>query len=157
MQLAALTPLPETPAPDPIATRIIARLDHVYPFEAFTRVQAAQAVTAIAKKTDRSAAQPVDLPVPRFGADQTPSPTTIGDVTHRVMLHLDFSRACDAKDLEQQISEMVDRKLIAPSAAKRCPARRYPLAALHRSRFTSQGQRKRTSPRTPHPLRGFIQ
>ncbi|HEY8750375.1 MAG TPA: helicase-exonuclease AddAB subunit AddA [Tepidisphaeraceae bacterium] len=118
MQLAALTPLPETPAPDPIATRIIARLDHVYPFEAFTRVQAAQAVTAIAKKTDRSAAQPVDLPVPRFGADQTPSPTTIGDVTHRVMLHLDFSRACDAKDLEQQISEMVDRKLIAPSAAK---------------------------------------
>jgi ATP-dependent helicase/nuclease subunit A len=101
--LAALKPLPATPPDSDTARRVIDRLERKYPFDAFTRLQAAQSVTA---DPDHE----MDLQAPRFLARS--SPLDVGQVTHRVLLHLDFSRLCDRSDLDRQIHEMIDRKLL---------------------------------------------
>ena len=41
----------------------------------------------------------------------------VGSATHRVLEHLEFRWPCDAADLAAQLSDLVERKLVAPAEA----------------------------------------
>ena len=113
-ELAALTPLDSPPASDPAADEVIGRLQYRYPFEPLTRLAATAAVTSQTK-----AAGPVrGLPRPRFLAEQVMSAADVGTATHLVLFHLDFRRPCDAADLSEQITLMVERKRISSQQAE---------------------------------------
>jgi ATP-dependent helicase/nuclease subunit A len=47
-----------------------------------------------------------------------PTATEIGSATHLLLEHLDFTRPCDTADLKSQLQSLLERKLIAPSAAR---------------------------------------
>jgi ATP-dependent helicase/nuclease subunit A len=49
----------------------------------------------------------------------TPTPAEIGSATHLVLEHLDFSRACDCDDLQEQVAEILRKKLLATVHAER--------------------------------------
>jgi ATP-dependent helicase/nuclease subunit A len=110
-RLARLEPL-KVVVENPVANHVIARLDYRYPFEAFTRLPAAQAVT-----NESSKPKPIELPLPAFLAEARPTRADIGTATHRVLLHLDFSRPCRADDLAAQIQDMIDRRLLSGTQA----------------------------------------
>ena len=114
LQLARLQPL-EAVAQSPIADDVIARLDFRYPFDAFTRLPAAEAVTSFG--APESKPRTIELPLPRFLAEAAPSCADIGTATHRVLLHLDFARSCRGADLAGQIQQMIDRRLITQAEA----------------------------------------
>ena len=123
-RLARLEPLSEAPARSESAERIIQRLKSPYAFAALTKAPAAEAVTRLAHaaKPGRSSAKSDalstgSLSMPRFMGEQTASAADIGEATHRVLLHLNFSARCDRASIEQQIQQMVDRRLITPAQA----------------------------------------
>jgi ATP-dependent helicase/nuclease subunit A len=129
-KLARLETLDPPPNRDPAADRIIQRLTQKYAYDDFTRLPAVASVTGLTK-TGRAApggaaesrkdlvSFDVELPAPRCVAtDLKPKPTEIGSATHLVLQYLDFTRAADDKQIDQQLESMVHRKLILPTAAK---------------------------------------
>ena len=61
----------------------------------------------------------LELPVPRcVSTDLRAKPTEVGTATHLVLQYLDFTKATDAGQIEQQIEAMLHRKLILPGDAK---------------------------------------
>lgn len=118
-ELAEMRPLDAAPSDDSVAAGVIGRLEHRYKFDAFTRVQAAQAVTALAKAGGAVFGENAkELAGPRFLAGTAASPAEVGTATHRVLLHLDFSCACDDADLKSQIDRLVSRKLLTAAEAE---------------------------------------
>jgi ATP-dependent helicase/nuclease subunit A len=111
-QLARLEPL-ENVLANPVAAEVIERLEFQYPFDVFTRMPAADAVTIISKNQPKTA----ELTLPRFLAGLTPNRADVGAATHRVLVHLDFTRPSHGRDLKAQIREMIDRRLISESGA----------------------------------------
>jgi ATP-dependent helicase/nuclease subunit A len=113
---AALMPLDPPPAANPAAQEAIARLGYRYPFEAFTRLRAAEAATDRAKSR---AAVPSTiarvnhlLPLPRCVSGHVAmTATERGTATHLVLQHLDF-RNGTGEALRKQISQMESRRLI---------------------------------------------
>ena len=110
-RLARLEPL-QAASENSIANQVISQLDYRYPFEAFTGLPAAQAVTDEASKS-----RPIDLPLPRFLPDAQPTRADIGTATHRVLLDLNFARPCRGDDLAAQIQDMINRRLLTPAQA----------------------------------------
>jgi ATP-dependent helicase/nuclease subunit A len=127
-RLAQLQPLDPAPAPDKTAADVIARLTVKYAFESFTKIPAVEAATTLTKTgapvTDRAkpqaAVQPsLSLELPRaVRADVKPTAADVGAATHLLLEHLDFASPCDISNLESQISDLVDKRLLAPAAAK---------------------------------------
>ena len=127
-RLAELRPLESPPAPIAEADELIARLTAAYPFEPYTELPAAEAVADSADRRgsagegrgDRrgNAFTPASLPKPRFLLEEgVLAAADVGEATHLVLQHLDFTRPCDAADVAAQVEEMVGRKLIAPAPA----------------------------------------
>jgi ATP-dependent helicase/nuclease subunit A len=122
--MARLEPLDAAPAPDAVADEVIARFILPYPYEAYTHVAGALAVTTDAPATgaaplvDSTAVPDVLAPVRLTGARRTPTAAEIGDATHRVLLHLDFTRPCDREDIDAQIATAVERRLLDADQAK---------------------------------------
>ena len=77
-------------------------------------------LTAASAKPGEAATESLrNLELPR--AVQTsikPSAADVGSATHLVLQHLDFNQPCDAANLQSQLDLLVDRRLIAPAAAK---------------------------------------
>lgn len=111
-ELAQLKPLAEPPPA--AAGEVIDRLQFRYPFDDFTRLAAADAVTRREGHDAAATREPAarELRNPTFLAAQAPSPADIGTATHRVLLHLDFRHTCDAKNVEDQITAMVERGIL---------------------------------------------
>jgi ATP-dependent helicase/nuclease subunit A len=123
MKLAGLEQLDSTPPPNEAANAVIERLQTPYKFSAFTHLPAAEAVTTRSKRVTPGRAGPTkpttrELPRPRFLSEQAVSPADIGTATHLVLQHLDFSRMCDADDVDAQIASMVERNLVQPKQAE---------------------------------------
>jgi ATP-dependent helicase/nuclease subunit A len=123
--LAALTPLSPPPGEDAMAKEIMARLDMGYRFRRLTDLPAAQAATTLAKPTvvpsakGQAPAEAVSLDLPRaVRTEIKPSAADIGEATHLLLQHVDFTRSCDIGDLKSQISDLVTKRLIAPPAAE---------------------------------------
>jgi ATP-dependent helicase/nuclease subunit A len=122
-RLAELTPLDPDPPADPVAKEIIARLTSPYGFTPFTKIPAAAAATMVAKPQSAMCgasgqAEATKLDLPRaVQSDFAPTAADIGSATHLVLQHVDFTRRCDISDLRSQISDLVEKRLIAPSAA----------------------------------------
>jgi ATP-dependent helicase/nuclease subunit A len=114
--LATLTPL-DPPSPiNQRAQNILNRLDHTYPFTAFTKLPAARSVSQLAAEGHKPRA--TTLPQPRTAAsDVTLAATEIGDATHNVMEHLDFSAPADATSIAEQLRQMVGNRFLTQSAA----------------------------------------
>ncbi len=118
-RLARLEPLSAEPPPSSDAEQLIKRFSDRYPFESFCRVQATASVTSQAKgsakeSTDSTAPLPRKLDLPRFFAEeQSPKPTDIGNATHTVLQHFDFSSG----DIEGQTASLVRRKLLSGNLA----------------------------------------
>ena len=135
-RLARLEPLEPTPPDgDPAAAEIIARLTTPYPFERFTKLPAVEAATALTKKGKVAPTPPAaaararggrlspdftrTLELPRaVRTELKPSAADVGEATHLVLQHLNFGRPCDQADLKAQVSQLVERRLIAPAAAE---------------------------------------
>jgi ATP-dependent helicase/nuclease subunit A len=125
-RLARLEPLSPAPARDVVADEIIARLTTPYRFDAFTRLAAVEAATALTKKATAvgehkgaDAAFGRTLELPRaVRTELKPSAADIGEATHLVLQHVDFTRACDVTDLKAQVANLVAKRLISPAAAE---------------------------------------
>jgi ATP-dependent helicase/nuclease subunit A len=134
-RLARLEPLPTSASPNAEADEIIARLTAAYPFDRFTRIAAVEAATALTKKghaptvparrDQRDTSKPPAgegsklLELPRaVNTELKPSAADIGEATHLVLQHLDFTRSCNTADLRGQLDDLIARRLIAPAAAK---------------------------------------
>jgi ATP-dependent helicase/nuclease subunit A len=126
--ISRLEPLKDLAKLTPAAEEIIARLDSRYPFERFATVPAAQSVTGYSETSETEPSPPrrshgasleKALERPDFLLEQTAfSATERGTATHLVLQHLDFSRSCDAHDLETQIAGMADRRAISDAEAR---------------------------------------
>jgi ATP-dependent helicase/nuclease subunit A len=137
-RLARLDPLTTSPQPDPEAAAIVERLTTPYAYERFTKLAAVEAATALTKKGQappvpaRRATRDVAatgsvasgegtklLELPRaVRTELKPSAADVGEATHLVLQHLDFTRPCDRGDLRVQLDVLVERRLLAPAAAK---------------------------------------
>jgi ATP-dependent helicase/nuclease subunit A len=127
--LAQLLPLDPAPAPDASADRVIQRLTRKYRWDSFSSVSAVASVTSLTKSGraapgGESESQTglvqfeLELPAPRcVAAETTAKPTEIGSATHLVLQHLDFTRASDTEQIDRQLQQMVQRKLILPAVA----------------------------------------
>lgn len=128
-ELARLQPLVNI-ASSATADEVVKRLEFSYPFNAFTRLPAAGAVTKYDAREGEASAEPavveIDgsgggspslarLSAPLFMADYAASPADIGTATHLVLQHLDFQRT---DNLDAQLQEMIDRKRITSAEAK---------------------------------------
>jgi len=130
LAIARLEPLNDLAGSTAGADRIIAQLDSRYPFERFTKVPAAQSVTGYSEAPELESAPPPArsphgssleraLERPDFLVERTQmSATERGTATHLVLQHLDFSRPCDADDVEKQIAGMIDRRAISEAEAR---------------------------------------
>jgi ATP-dependent helicase/nuclease subunit A len=128
LAISRLEPLKDFAKLTPAAEEIIARFDARYPFERFTTVPAAQSVTGYGETSDnapspasRSHGSSLEkaLERPDFLVEQSAfSATERGTATHLLLQHLDFSRSCDAQDLETQIVAMVNRHAISEAEAR---------------------------------------
>jgi len=130
MQRARLEPIDPPPMVDPQAERVKQRLMTPYRFEALTKLPAAASVGSLTKtgrlapagqSTSREAIVPfeVELTPPKcIGERSKASPTEIGSANHLVLEHLNFSRTSDATELQKQIADLIDRKLLDPELAK---------------------------------------
>jgi ATP-dependent helicase/nuclease subunit A len=112
--LAALKPLNPPPAMDADARAIIARLEFNYPHEEFTKLPAATSPTALKPDAPSPGAVVRELPLPPFLSAHPAalSATDVGTATHLLLEHLDFCRPCDLPDVEAQIAQLVDRRLM---------------------------------------------
>ena len=144
-RMARLEPFDAPGPPDPVAEQVIARMTGAYPFEPFTGLAAAHAITeekafaggdgrpdqnsgretppARAGQESRPRPAPIarSLAAPKFLAsagDRRAPAEEIGTVTHLVLEHLDFRRPCDEPDLKRQLDELVARGLLADAQAK---------------------------------------
>jgi ATP-dependent helicase/nuclease subunit A len=127
LAIARLEPLKTFQGSTPGSQRIIAQLDWRYRFEQFTKVPAAQSVTGhveapdgegIPRRNPHGSSLERALERPDFLVEQTAfSATERGTATHLVLQHLDFSHACDAADLERQITGMIARRAISQTEA----------------------------------------
>jgi ATP-dependent helicase/nuclease subunit A len=116
-QLAALAPLDPPPAMNDRARKILRRLKHEDGFSHFSSVPAARSVSQLAAEEHR--AFPVKLDPPRAVSPALAmAANEIGDATHIVMQHLDFSRSPTEVDLIAQIDRMVDRRFLTAAAAE---------------------------------------
>jgi ATP-dependent helicase/nuclease subunit A len=112
-RLARLELLDPPPARNADADTLITRLRATYPHAAFARLHATESVTAQLQRHVASLTQP------RFVLEQgDKTAVDAGNTTHLVLQHLDFRRPCDEADLASQISELVQRKIVAPAQAK---------------------------------------
>ncbi len=130
IHLATLKPLEPAPAESALAERVKGRLSSPYRFSHYTKIPSTQSVTSRSKSAGaRSAGEQPELPAvsplgkklsrPRFlGVDASVSATDRGTATHVVLQHLDLRRTCDAKDIDAQIAEMIDRKFISEADAR---------------------------------------
>jgi len=130
-------PVDAVQASDPEAKEVIARFNRCYQYEQFTTTPAVAAVTSLAKHQplpppagtpltpspgtpgegwgegqsaigNRQSAMQRKLDLPRFTQAQfTPAATDIGNYTHLVLQHLDFTRSA-----EEQYQRFVQRKII---------------------------------------------
>jgi ATP-dependent helicase/nuclease subunit A len=121
------------------ADLVVQRLEFVYPFDEFTKIQASGAMTKYdagepenkvsaepklpdtieiaARLEPRPPARPAhELSSPGFFADYAASPADIGTATHLVLQHLDFDSG--SHDVKTQVQEMISRKLISEMEAK---------------------------------------
>ena len=105
--LATLTPIVPAPEKSAAADEVIGRLEFSYPYRTYSVLAASESMT---RKSNAFSGATLDLP--RFLADRSASAADVGTATHRVLQHLDFSRRCDAADLEAQIAGLVSRKLL---------------------------------------------
>jgi ATP-dependent helicase/nuclease subunit A len=116
-RLMRMEPLAQAPKINPPAKQLIERFSGRYAFDPFTRVQAAISVTALAKDRVNTGKDPLQrkLDLPKFfESDSTPKATDIGNATHTVLQYFDFRR----QEIEGQIQELVDRKLLGEEEAK---------------------------------------
>ncbi len=116
----ALAPLA---SPPPVAPEVVAALDqlaYVYPYTAFADLRATATVTSLAKHGGVEH-RPSDLKPPARLIDSPKlSGADRGSATHLFLQYLDFSRPLTADDLQDQLNQLVDRRLMAPIQAKAC-------------------------------------
>ncbi len=123
-RLAQLEPLPVDPPVSEPARQLIERFQNSYAFDSFSKLPAAASVTSLAKgPADGSGNSPYTLQrkldLPRFFLDQqAPKATDIGNATHTVLQYFDFAGGAQLVDIERQIAELVDRKLLLAAQAK---------------------------------------
>ena len=113
-RMARLQPLDPPPAPHPLADEVARRLTARYAFEPMTRVAAAQAMTDVGgrKASAALARSPLLAEVAVASAEE------IGDATHRVLQHLDPRRVDGRETIAEQVSNLVERKLLSDAEAK---------------------------------------
>jgi ATP-dependent helicase/nuclease subunit A len=113
LKLVGLDPLAPPPPANVDAQELIARLTSSYPHERFATLAAAEPMSA------HESRGVVRLQKPRFMLEAgSLSAVDVGAATHLVLQHLDFRRACDRADLQAQIADLVERKLIADAQAQ---------------------------------------
>ena len=130
--LMRFLPLANTPqTTNAEADLVMARLNFVYPHASYTQLPAATSPTAM--KATPSTPSPAtagegwgeglqiskELSLPKFLSDEPKllSAADIGTATHLLLEHLDFSRPCDSTDLENQLTDLVHRRMMTPSQA----------------------------------------
>ncbi|MGD0463199.1 MAG: helicase-exonuclease AddAB subunit AddA [Tepidisphaeraceae bacterium] len=123
-RLARLEPLPTDPPVSQSARQLIDRFQTGYAYDFFSRLPAAASVTSLAKG---AADEPRDsgpslqrkLDLPRFFLEeQVPKATDVGNATHTVLQYFDFGADAQLDDIERQIANLVDRKLLLAAQAK---------------------------------------
>jgi ATP-dependent helicase/nuclease subunit A len=119
-KLARLEPLDPPPAPSVAAEDLIARITATYPHQQFATLNAAEAMS------DRDAGMSVpsmgaaaSLAKPRFMLEAgSLAAIDVGEATHLVLQHLDFRRPCDLADVHAQLTDLIERRLIAAAQAE---------------------------------------
>jgi ATP-dependent helicase/nuclease subunit A len=121
--MVRLEPLPGDPPMNDAARQLIQRFQTAYPFDACTRVPPTASVTSLAKGIATEARES-NLPLGRkldlprfFQKEATPRATDIGNATHALLQYFDFSGPAALPEIERQIAELVDRKLLSAQAA----------------------------------------
>jgi ATP-dependent helicase/nuclease subunit A len=121
--MVRLEPLPADPPMNDAARQLIQRFQTAYPFEAYTRVPATASVTSLAKGIAPEASESSSplgrkLDLPRFfQKEATPRATDIGNATHALLQYFSFSGAATLPQIERQIADLVDRKLLSAKDA----------------------------------------
>jgi ATP-dependent helicase/nuclease subunit A len=112
-KLARLEPLDSPPVRSAAAEDLIARMTATYPHEPFARLNAAEAMS------ERDTTMVGSLAKPGFMLEaRALAAVDVGEATHLVLQHLDFRRPCDEADVKAQLSDLVERKLIAAAQAQ---------------------------------------
>jgi ATP-dependent helicase/nuclease subunit A len=123
-RLARLEPLPADPPVSEPARQLIDRFQTAYAYDSFSRRQATASVTSLAKGAPNGSANSIHslqrkLDLPRFFVEeQAPKATDIGNATHTVLQYLDFAAGVQRDDIERQIANLIDRKLLLATQAK---------------------------------------
>ena len=113
--LARLEPLDPPPAPNAVADEVARRLTQTYPHAAATRGAAARAMTETGPR--KGAGTPAKSPLLAAAGAATPAADEVGTATHRVLRHLDFRRRASAEEVDAQVRELVDRRLLSRAEA----------------------------------------
>ncbi|MBC8108514.1 MAG: helicase-exonuclease AddAB subunit AddA [Anaerolineae bacterium] len=161
--IAELKVASSTFAPEVIATTddVWNRLTREYPHADLMTLRASTSVTAIAHVETDAQTQAflgelvrdeTDAPLierslrrPRVGADVlAPTPIDIGTATHLMLQHVKFDRACTIDDLNNQLNELVTKRILNESVSKSIDlgavdwlVNQTPLGATLRENFTS--------------------
>jgi ATP-dependent helicase/nuclease subunit A len=123
MRMARLEPLSADPPVSDAARQVIDRFQNRYAFDSFSKLQAAASVTSLVKGEADGPGDSVHtlqrkLDLPRFFVqEQAPKATDIGNATHTVLQYFDFKDGA-RDEVERQIAELVDRKLLPAAQAK---------------------------------------
>ena len=135
-ELAALKPLAPAPVVDDEAAAVIARFEMAYSYVKYTRLPAATPATSYEYPDVLDLPLTHQVPQPSTtmlaGEDSNPlempaflsndsvgilTPAQIGDVTHRVLEHLDFARDCNSVEIDVQIDRLVERGILRENEA----------------------------------------
>jgi ATP-dependent helicase/nuclease subunit A len=126
-KLARLVPLDPPPASNGAAEALIARVTASYPHGQFATLKAAEAMSDTGAvvhtgppttATGAAAVAAAPLAKPRFMLEAgSLASIDVGEAAHLVLEHLDFRRPCDAADVRAQLTDLVERKLIAAAQA----------------------------------------
>jgi ATP-dependent helicase/nuclease subunit A len=122
-KLARFEPLDAPPPPNAAAEDLISRITATYPNARFAKLSASEAMSdrgvgaTVSDSIGAAAAAP--LAKPRFMLEAgSLAAIDIGEATHLVLQHLDFARTCDPVDVRAQLSDLVERKLVAATQAE---------------------------------------
>ncbi len=120
-RMAQLEPLSPAPEADEVARELIERLSFQYPYEAYSKLPAAETVTGsliVDEANFGAAPRGGGLVKPRFQLDALPAAASdVGDAVHLVLRHLDFAASCDAADVTRQVNELVESRMLTSGQA----------------------------------------
>ncbi|HZZ43515.1 MAG TPA: helicase-exonuclease AddAB subunit AddA [Tepidisphaeraceae bacterium] len=123
-RLARLEMLTPVPVETEESRRVVERLGYQYPYGVFAKLPAVLSATGWTKHGKKVAVRETGtraiekefvqpLRVPKCAEDVAAvSATDRGSATHLVLQYLDFSRSCEGLDLQEQLDQLVERKLM---------------------------------------------